>query len=150
MTYVKITNGQPENYSIGQLRRDNPNTSFPKSIPSNILEIFGVYTYTQESQPSKDEKTQKLEDVGFVQDENGNWTKTWNIVEKTPEELAEWIESKANQVRSQRDMLMSQTDYLALSDNTLSPEMAAYRQALRDITTQEGFPESVSWPTKPE
>lgn len=147
--YLKLTNGQPENYTIGQLRRDNPNTSFPKNIPSSILESFGVYTYTQEQQPAFNEKTQKLEDGGFVE-QDGAWLRTWNIVEKTPEELAEWIESKKQQVRSQRDTLIAQTDYLALSDNTLSPEMATYRQALRDITTQEGFPESVSWPTKPE
>ena len=147
--YIKITNDIPENYTIGQLRRDNPNISFPKTISNEILTRFDVYTYTQESQPSIDEKTQKLEDGGFVE-QDGNWLKTWNIVEKTPEELAEWIESKKQQVRSQRDMLISQTDYLALSDNTLSPEMSAYRQVLRDITTQEGFPESVSWPTKPE
>jgi hypothetical protein len=37
----------------------------------------------------------------------------------------------------------------ALSDNTMSTEMAAYRQALRDITAQGGFPYSVTWPTKP-
>ena len=147
--YLKLTNGTPENYSIGQLRRDNPNTSFPKNIPSSILESFGVYTYTQEQQTTFDEKTKKLEDGGFVK-QDGAWIKTWNIVEKTSEELAEWIESKKQQVRSQRDMLIAETDYLALSDNTLSPEMAAYRQALRDITTQEGFPESISWPTKPE
>jgi len=147
--YIKITNDIPENYTIGQLRRDNPNISFPKTISNEILTRFDVYTYTQESQPSIDEKTQKLEDGGFVE-QDGNWLKTWNIVEKTPEELAEWIESKKQQVRSQRDTLIAQTDYLSLSDNTLSPEMSAYRQVLRDITTQEGFPESVSWPTKPE
>jgi len=148
--YLKLTNGIPENYSIGQLRRDNPNTSFPKTISNEILTRFDVYPYTQQEQPTYDEKTQKIVDGGFDQDESGNWTKIWNIVEKTPEELAEWIESKKQQVKSQRDMLISQTDYLALSDNTLSPEMSAYRQVLRDITTQEGFPESVSWPTKPE
>ena len=148
--YLKLTNGIPENYSIGQLRRDDPNTSFPKTISNEILTRFDVYPYTQQEQPTYDEKTQKIVDGGFDQDESGNWTKIWNIVEKTPEELAEWIESKKQQVRSQRDMLISQTDYLALSDNTLSPEMAAYRKVLRDITTQEGFPESVSWPTKPE
>ena len=148
--YLKLTNGIPENYTIGQLRRDNPNTSFPKTISNEILTRFDVYPYTQKEQPTCDEKTQKIVDGGFDQDESGNWTKIWNIVEKTPEELAEWIESKKQQVRSQRDTLIAQTDYLALSDNTLSPEISAYRQALRDITTQEGFPESVSWPTKPE
>lgn len=44
---------------------------------------------------------------------------------------------------------MAETDYLALSDTTLTPEMTAYRQALRDITTQEGFPYNVVWPVKP-
>ena len=53
------------------------------------------------------------------------------------------------EVRSQRNSLLAETDYLALSDNTLSSDMAAYRQALRDITSQSGFPASVTWPTKP-
>lgn len=53
-------------------------------------------------------------------------------------------------VRNQRDRLLSATDWMALSDNTMTPAWAAYRQALRDITEQEGFPYSVIWPTKPE
>ena len=51
--------------------------------------------------------------------------------------------------RSKRDRLLSDTDWMALSDNTMTPEWATYRQALRDITAQEGFPYSVNWPTKP-
>jgi hypothetical protein len=52
-------------------------------------------------------------------------------------------------VRLERDKLLAETDYLALSDTTLSSDMAAYRQALRDITGQSGFPTDVTWPTKP-
>lgn len=52
-------------------------------------------------------------------------------------------------VRSQRNSLLAETDYLALSDTTLSSDMSAYRQALRDITSQAGFPTNVTWPTKP-
>jgi len=51
--------------------------------------------------------------------------------------------------RSKRNRLLSDTDWMALSDNTMTPEWASYRQALRDITEQEGFPYSVTWPTKP-
>ena len=51
--------------------------------------------------------------------------------------------------RSKRNRLLSYTDWMALSDNTMSTEMASYRQAVRDITSQEGFPYSVTWPTKP-
>lgn len=53
-------------------------------------------------------------------------------------------------VREKRNRLLSDTDWMALSDNTMTPEWASYRQALRDITAQEGFPFSVIWPTKPE
>lgn len=57
------------------------------------------------------------------------------------------------EVRSKRDRLIAQTDYLALSDNTLSAEMTTYRQALRDITngvTTVDQCNSITWPTKPE
>lgn len=53
------------------------------------------------------------------------------------------------EVRSQRNSLLAETDYLALSDTTLSSDMATYRQALRDVTSQEGFPTDVAWPVKP-
>jgi|OM-RGC.v1.028442161 hypothetical protein len=56
----------------------------------------------------------------------------------------------AESVRSQRNTLLAETDWMALSDNTLTPEWAAYRQALRDITEQAGFPENVTWPTPPQ
>ena len=55
-------------------------------------------------------------------------------------------------VRNKRDALIAATDYLALSDNTLSAEMTTYRQALRDITngvTTQAHIDAISWPTKP-
>lgn len=53
-------------------------------------------------------------------------------------------------VRNERDRLLKATDFHALSDRTMSADMTAYRQALRDIPAQEGFPDNVTWPTKPE
>lgn len=53
-------------------------------------------------------------------------------------------------VRNQRDSLLAATDWTALSDVTMSDAMTAYRQALRDLPSQDGFPSSVTWPTKPE
>ena len=55
-------------------------------------------------------------------------------------------------LRQKRNSLLSATDYLALSDNTMTEEMTAYRQALRDIT--EGVTtltkvKAVTFPTKP-
>ncbi len=52
-------------------------------------------------------------------------------------------------VRAHRDHLLASTDWTALNDTTMSPAMAAYRQALRDVPAQEGFPHAVTWPIKP-
>lgn len=57
-----------------------------------------------------------------------------------------------NDLRDKRDRLIKETDYLALSDNTLSADMQTYRQALRDITNGLSTVDdvnSVTWPTKP-
>mgnify|MGYP003636323142 CR=1 FL=1 len=51
--------------------------------------------------------------------------------------------------RSKRDELIASTDAWALSDRTMTAEQTAYRQALRDITGQAGFPTNITWPTKP-
>ena len=55
-----------------------------------------------------------------------------------------------SRVREDRDRLMRETDVWALSDRTMTTEQTAYRQALRDITDQSGFPADITWPTKPE
>jgi hypothetical protein len=55
-------------------------------------------------------------------------------------------------LRQKRNALLSATDYLALSDNTLSSDMSTYRAALRDITedlTTVDEVEAVEFPTKP-
>ena len=71
----------------------------------------------------------------------------------TDEELAVYTyvpPATATQVRSERDNLIAETDVWALSDRTMTAEQTAYRQALRDITSQDGFPTNITWPTKPE
>ena len=53
-------------------------------------------------------------------------------------------------LRAERNRLLSETDYLALSDHVLSAEMTAYRQALRDLPANTTDPANPVWPTKPE
>ena len=52
------------------------------------------------------------------------------------------------ELRQERNRLIAETDYLALSDSTLTTEMATYRQALRDITNTYQSLDTVVWPTK--
>ena len=67
--------------------------------------------------------------------------------------VVERFNQSMDNLRSQRNLLLAETDYLALSDNTLSTEMSNYRQQLRDITnglTTVEEVEAVVFPTKPE
>ena len=52
--------------------------------------------------------------------------------------------------RTRRNQLLDETDWWAVSDRTMSQSELDYRQTLRDITEQDGFPTDVTWPTKPE
>lgn len=70
---------------------------------------------------------------------------------KTAAQLeAERIESLATTARAKRDALIKETDFYMLPDYPAVPEgIAEYRQALRDITEQSGFPHSIDWPMLP-
>jgi len=53
-------------------------------------------------------------------------------------------------LRTRRNQLLAETDYLALSDQTMTAEMQAYRQALRDLPANTVDPANPVFPTKPE
>jgi hypothetical protein len=63
-------------------------------------------------------------------------------------------EVTATQARIRRDALLATSDWTQLPDIPLSPDerqaWAAYRQALRDISEQPGWPETIAWPAEPE
>lgn len=67
---------------------------------------------------------------------------------KTAAELeAERLESLASAARAKRDAMIKETDFYMLPDYPNAPRgIAEYRQALRDITEQPGFPHDVTWP----
>ena len=61
---------------------------------------------------------------------------------------ARLLADKWENIRSERNSKLAETDYLALSDNTLADNMKTYRQELRDVPKQSD-PDDITWPTKP-
>ena len=62
------------------------------------------------------------------------------------------VARELNKLRDSRNALLAETDYLALSDNTLADNMKTYRQQLRDLTSGLDTVDkvnNVTWPTKP-
>ena len=55
----------------------------------------------------------------------------------------------ATSAREERDKLLSETDWMGNSDVTMSSAWTTYRQALRNVPAQSGFPTDVTWPVEP-
>lgn len=74
------------------------------------------------------------------------------LVAMTDEEIAalnaENESMKPMMARQERDTLLSESDVHALSDR-ITDEWKTYRQSLRDVPSQAGFPDNITWPTKP-
>lgn len=152
--YVKITNGSVDTYpyNVGQLRRDNPNTSFPKQIPSEMLESYGVYTVVYTDMPSIDDRTQKTEQEVTPTLVDGSWTVGWTTTDKTAEETQQWDDNIAAGNRNRRNALLTESDWTQVADAPVdATAWATYRQALRDITTHANWPnlDEADWPVKP-
>lgn len=88
----------------------------------------------------------------------GEWDeetkKKFNVTEEKYDPSDEWTEDQwADMVRRKRDSLISGTDYYILPDYPSTPDgieaVKQYRQDLRDITLQSGFPRNVQWPSLP-
>lgn len=148
--YVKVTNGVPTQYTIGQLRKDNPNVSFPRQISEQTLQSFRVFPFTRAAYPTYNKRTQRLE-VGDIEQVNGKWVEQWNVVNRTQEEVSQQDAMQEAKIRADRDERLAQTDWTQVADAPVNQEAwATYRQALRDVPAQAGFPWSVTWPTQPE
>jgi len=152
--YVKITSGAVDTfpYSMGQLRRDNPNTSFPRQIPNDMLAEYDVYPVTTTDAPEYDDRTQRVEQDTIPTFVDSNWTLGWTTTNKTAEEIQSWDDSLAKTNRSRRSYLLETSDWTQVADAPVdATEWATYRQALRDITTHDNWPNlsDDDWPTKP-
>jgi hypothetical protein len=94
--HIKLTNGTPETYSIGQLRRDNPQVSFPKNPPDELLAEYDVYPVTP-TQPPEHTETEVVEDAGYLQLADGTWQQAWRVRPMTEQELEALAQQKDEQ-----------------------------------------------------
>ena len=142
--YVKITNGEVAQfpYEIRDFRNEHLTTSFPKEIPTEVLNSFGIYEVVSSPMPDVDQLLHQF--TMSIQLVDGVWTQVW---EYEQEDIG--IASKA--MRRKRNDLLAQSDWTQGKDipEATSTAWATYRQALRDIPTQAGFPYNVTWPQEP-
>jgi hypothetical protein len=150
--YVLINNGQVKTYpySIDLLRKDNPQTSFPEIPSDERLAEWSVYPVQPTDQPEIDHTKNLSEGTPVNQ---GGWKQVWVVTDASAQEISQRTEEQKSNVRSERDQKLVESDWVVIkSMETDVPELDAwksYRQTLRNIPQQSGFPWSVEWPEKP-
>ena len=149
--YAKVNDGVVVKYpySVSQLKLDNPTVSFPDPLGDDVAAEFGAVVVVTASTPTYDPVEQNCEEA-TPQFLNGNWTQVWVVTDASQEEIAERTDLKAAEVRATRNQRLSSCDWTMLPDAPVDKQAwAAYRQQLRDITAQPGFPLSIVWPEPP-
>jgi len=149
MLLIKATGSTVEAYpySLGLLRKDNPNTSFPKQPSVADMAAFNTYPVTEVTPTVGN--GQHLVKTWTPTLVSGDWVLAHEAVDLTDAEVAAATAVLAANMREERNKRLAVTDWAAMPDSpTMSAEMTAYRIALRNVPAQENFP-TVTWPTAP-
>jgi len=139
MDMIKLINGNPVPYSEAAFRADNKHTVYGAGISSSHLNAQGVYRVTPMPKPDVPVGQKLRQDAMPTQDSDGNWMLGWTLEPLTTDEA-----------RALRDSLLVASDWTQVADAPVDQAAwAVYRQVLRDVTEQAGFPDAVVWPVKP-
>jgi len=146
--WVKVEDG-----SIASSVRALPSEIESVSEDTAVRISYGWYPVEPVKPDSFDDFTEVWEDQQFeIQADKVIWTLIKRA--KTAEELQKQTDGRATQERTFRDRLLTMSDWVVIkSIEAEIPELEAwktYRQALRDVPEQEGFPWDINWPQAPQ
>lgn len=151
MLLIKLANGVPEGAPLieSNFRQLFPQTSFPS--PLAAVDIAGTgYGLYETSQAPIAARYEKVEEAAAVEGEDGVWRQSWSVIDMTAEEKQHVDETQAAVVRSLRNAKLQACDWTQLADApTTNATWSTYRQSLRDVPSQSGFPWNVTWPSEP-
>lgn len=145
-------------YTHGSLMEENPFTNYgndpdlPALFPETQTAIENGYTLVEVTvlpEPNVEPRTYRTQQQSPSL-KDGVWVIDWDIIPKSNDEIAADTATKATSVRADRNSRLTACDWTQLPDApTDKAAWATYRQALRDISLQVGFPWNVSWPAQP-
>ena len=143
-----------------EFRRLYPKTSFPRQISEATLNDFGADVVFEGPQATGGTVYQYSQRDG-VQQLAGKWYTKYSLgpvftdgettaAEQEAAYKAMKDAEQAKSVRNSRTEKLKDSDWTQLADSTADKAVwATYRQALRDITAQAGFPWTITWPEQP-
>ena len=148
-----------------EFRALHPNTSMPQQLSEELLNDFGADVVFEGPQATGGTVYQYSQAQG-VEQINGKWYTKYVLGPTFIDTVEDGITTTAAQheaaykatkdaeqaknVRATRDAKLAECDWTQVADAPVDKAVwATYRQALRDITTQSGFPWTVEWPELP-
>jgi hypothetical protein len=157
--FVEVKNGAVVTfpYDYDTLVQKNPYTKFAQT---DLLSMYSgteaningneLVRVTEIEAPTFDKQTQKLVQNSAPTLVNSVWSLGWEVqaLSQTEQDAKNVLQAKS--VREQRSTKLAECDWTQVADAPVDKAVwATYRQALRDITTQSGFPWTVTWPDAP-
>jgi hypothetical protein len=137
-------------YNVARLKALHPNVSFPATPSDETLQEFGMFRVFNATQPELTDTQVLEEDPPVFSTEDQRWTQVWRVRDMTAEEVASRNDTQAAQVRTDRNTKLSASDWTQVADAPVDKSAwATYRQSLRDISAQAGFPWTIDWPIAP-
>jgi len=138
--------------SQGEVRSMYPNTSFPSQWTPALVEELGLDPVFESPTPTTTRYQTAFKD-GVEQDAQGRWLWKWSISEMDDDAKAAKDAEAAKSVRADRDKRIAETDWIVIKNLELNQNVPGvwevYRQELRDVPAQTGFPYDITWPSKP-
>ncbi len=133
----------------GDFRAAHPNTSFPQILTEDLLAEFGADPVLNGPQPQPNKYQIAFRDG--VQEINGKWFTKYSVVDLDADTIAYVDANQARLVREDRNQRLSACDWTQLADSPVDKALwLTYRQALREVPSQPGFPWEVTWPIMPD
>lgn len=149
MSYINtVTNDYP--LSAADVRAAYPNISFPAEVAGFEAAIADMgYDVVQVTPQPTITYTQNLAE-GVPAESEGIYEQTWIVSDASADEVSQRTADQATNVRQDRNERLADCDWTQLPDAPVDAAVwATYRQALRDVTSQSGFPWNVTWPSPP-
>ena len=132
-----------------EFRSLHPNTGFPQLLTAEILDSFGADPVFEGAQAQPTRYQTAFRD-GVTQDDQGRWFTKYSVADMDDEAKAALDAQQAASQRSERNRCIAICDWTQVDDSPVDKAVwAVYRQALRDLPSQEGFPWDITWPIEP-
>ena len=131
-----------------EFRVAHANTSFPPQLSESLLNDMGADVVFEgpQAQPTRYQTAYR----NGAEQINGKWYTKWAVADMDDDAKAATDARQADAVRATRNQKLKVSDWTQVADAPVDQAAwATYRQALRDVPAQVGFPWNVVWPTEP-